>query len=89
MRVLVTGVAGFIGMHLALALLKRGDDVLGIDNINNYYDISLKEHRLQHVQEVGGKRFKFVRLDLADRAGMANLFANEPIDTVVNLAAQA
>lgn len=89
MRVLVTGVAGFIGMHLALALLKRGDDVLGIDNINNYYDISLKEHRLQHVQEVGGKHFKFVRLDLADRAGMANLFANEPIDTVVNLAAQA
>lgn len=89
MRVLITGVAGFIGMHLALYLLKRGDEVVGLDNFNDYYDISLKEKRLQQVSLAGGKRFSFHKLDLADRAGMADLFAKEKLDTVVNLAAQA
>ncbi|OQX04276.1 MAG: capsular biosynthesis protein CpsI [Thiothrix lacustris] len=90
MRVLITGVAGFIGMHLALQLLQRGDEVVGIDNFNDYYDVTLKERRLQRVidADISGK-FKFIRLDLADRAGMAQLFAEEGLDAVVNLAAQA
>jgi UDP-glucuronate 4-epimerase len=90
MRVLITGVAGFIGMHLALQLLQRGDEVVGIDNFNDYYDVTLKERRLQRVidADTAGK-FKFIRLDLADRAGMATLFAEEGLDAVVNLAAQA
>ncbi|MBU0657105.1 MAG: NAD-dependent epimerase [Gammaproteobacteria bacterium] len=90
MRVLITGVAGFIGMHLALQLLERGDEVVGIDNFNDYYDVTLKERRLQRVIEVAGEgKFKFIRLDLADREGMAKLFAEEGLDAVVNLAAQA
>ncbi|MGB5600768.1 MAG: NAD-dependent epimerase [Thiothrix litoralis] len=90
MRVLITGVAGFIGMHLALQLLQRGDEVVGIDNFNDYYDVRLKESRLQRVvdADTAGK-FTFIRLDLADRAGMAKLFAEEGLDAVVNLAAQA
>lgn len=90
MRVLITGVAGFIGMHLALQLLQRGDEVVGIDNFNDYYDVTLKERRLQRVidADAAGK-FTFIRLDLADRAGMAQLFAEEGLDAVVNLAAQA
>lgn len=90
MRVLITGVAGFIGMHLALALLQRGDEVVGIDNFNDYYDVSLKERRLQRIIDADGAgKFKFTRLDLADRDGMAKLFAEEGLDAVVNLAAQA
>jgi UDP-glucuronate 4-epimerase len=77
-------------MHLALQLLQRGDEVVGIDNFNDYYDVTLKERRLQRVidADTAGK-FKFIRLDLADRAGMATLFAEEGLDAVVNLAAQA
>ena len=90
MRVLITGVAGFIGMHLALKLLERGDEVVGIDNFNDYYDVTLKERRLQRVVDADSAgRFKFIRLDLADRDGMAQLFATEGLDAVVNLAAQA
>lgn len=90
MRVLVTGVAGFIGMHLALKLLERGDEVVGIDNFNDYYDVTLKEHRLQRVVSADSAgRFTFRRLDLVDRDGIAQLFAEEAFDTVVNLAAQA
>ncbi len=90
MRVLITGVAGFIGMHLALRLLERGDEVVGIDNFNDYYDVTLKERRLQRVidADTAGK-FTFMRLDLADRTGMAKLFAEQGVDAVVNLAAQA
>ena len=90
MRVLITGVAGFIGMHLALQLLQRGDEVVGIDNFNDYYDVTLKERRLQRVIDADtSSKFKFIRLDLADRAGMAQLFAEQGLDAVVNLAAQA
>ncbi len=90
MRVLVTGAAGFIGMHVTLALLQRGDEVIGIDNLNDYYEVSLKEARLQRIaqHDLQG-RFQFLRLDLADRAGIAQLFARTQPDTVVNLAAQA
>ncbi|MBJ6608900.1 MAG: NAD-dependent epimerase [Candidatus Thiothrix moscowensis] len=90
MRVLITGAAGFIGMHLALKLLERGDEVVGIDNFNDYYDVSLKERRLQRVVDAAGEgKFTFFRLDLADRDGMAQLFAEQGLDAVVNLAAQA
>lgn len=90
MRVLITGAAGFIGMHLALKLLERGDEVVGIDNFNDYYDVSLKERRLQRVVDAAGEgKFTFFRLDLADRDGMTQLFAEQGLDAVVNLAAQA
>ena len=90
MRVLVTGAAGFIGMHLTLYLLQRGDEVIGIDNLNDYYAVSLKEARLQRIaaHDTHG-RFQFIRMDLADREGMARLFADTQPEAVVNLAAQA
>jgi UDP-glucuronate 4-epimerase len=87
MRVLVTGVAGFIGYHLAQRLLAEGDQVYGIDNLNDYYDVSLKKARLAQLQPQPG--FSFQYLDLSDRAGMTSLFETNPFDCVVNLAAQA
>ena len=87
LRILVTGAAGFIGMHVCKRLLGRGDSVVGLDNLNDYYDVSLKEARLAQLTEK--ERFSFVRLDLADREGMTALFARERFDVVVNLAAQA
>ncbi|MHB8709829.1 MAG: NAD-dependent epimerase [Desulfuromonadales bacterium] len=86
-RILVTGAAGFIGFHLSKRLLARGDQVVGLDNLNDYYEVSLKEARLNQLTEK--ENFRFVRLDLADRPGMAELFARERFDVVVNLAAQA
>ncbi|MBN1958132.1 MAG: NAD-dependent epimerase [Desulfuromonadales bacterium] len=87
MKVLVTGAAGFIGFHLSKYLLERGDDVVGLDNLNDYYDVSLKQARLQQLEAQSG--FRFVKLDLADRQGIADLFKAEKFDKVVNLAAQA
>jgi len=87
MRVLVTGAAGFIGSATAERLLARGDEVVGIDNLNDYYDVSLKQGRLDRIGRHEG--FRFHKLDLADRAGIEKLFAEERIDRVVNLAAQA
>ncbi len=87
MRVLVTGAAGFIGMHVAERLLARGDEVVGLDNLNPYYDPALKRARLQRLQAYS--RFRFVKLDLADREGMERLFAEGNFDAVVHLAAQA
>ncbi len=87
MKVLVTGAAGFIGFHTAKALLARGDEVIGVDSINDYYDVTLKEARL--AQLAGQRGYAFVKLDLADRQGMARLFAEHRPARVVNLAAQA
>ncbi|APG25661.1 capsular biosynthesis protein CpsI [Syntrophotalea acetylenica] len=86
-KILVTGTAGFIGFHLAKVLLDRGDEVVGLDNLNDYYDVSLKQARLAQLD--GRPNFRFVKLDLADRDGMAALFKTEKFDRVVNLAAQA
>jgi UDP-glucuronate 4-epimerase len=87
-KIIVTGVAGFIGFHLAKRLLERGDEVVGLDNLNPYYDVSLKEARLARLLDQRPK-IRFRKLDLADREGVARIFADERPDVVVNLAAQA
>jgi UDP-glucuronate 4-epimerase len=87
MKVLITGCAGFIGMHVAQKLLARGDSVLGIDNLNDYYDPQLKRARLAQLTPFKG--FRFERMDVVDRLDMARLFENEKFDRVVHLAAQA
>ncbi len=87
MKVLITGSAGFIGSALALRLLERGDEVVGIDNLNDYYDVDLKKARLSRTTAYPG--YVDVRLDLEDREGVAAVFANHRPDRVVNLAAQA
>ena len=87
MKILVTGAAGFIGSMTALQLLERGDTVIGLDNFNDYYDVSLKEARASRLQPY--ENFAMHRLDLADRAGVEALFAAEQFDKVVHLAAQA
>lgn len=86
-KILVTGAAGFIGFHLAKVLLDRGDEVVGLDNLNDYYDVGLKQARLAQLE--GRSGFRFVKLDLADREGVTALFREEKFDRVVNLAAQA
>lgn len=87
MKILLTGAAGFIGMTTALRLLSRGDTVVGLDNLNDYYDVRLKEDRLARLTP--HPNFRFVKLDVADRAGMERLFAEEGFDRVIHLAAQA
>jgi len=87
MKLLVTGVAGFIGSATAQRLLDRGDDVVGLDNLNDYYDVSLKQARLARLQ--GHRAFRFVRADLADSAAIAALFAQEKFARVAHLGAQA
>ena len=87
MKVLVTGAAGFIGMHTSERLLARGDEVVGLDNLNDYYDPTLKEHRLERLRAY--PNFRFVKLDVADRDNIERLFKLEKFDRVVHLAAQA
>jgi len=87
MKVLVTGAAGFIGSHAAQRFLARGDEVIGLDNLNDYYDVNLKRARLARLEPQPG--FRFVKLDLADQGGMAYLFKREKFERVVHLAAQA
>lgn len=102
MKILVTGTAGFIGFHLAKALLERGDTVIGIDNINDYYDVELKYSRLAEtgiareeiiynssVQSSKYPKYQFIKLDLTDRANLEQLFIKQKFDKVINLAAQA
>ena len=87
MAILVTGAAGFIGFHLAERLLARGETVIGLDNLNDYYEVGLKEARLARLQARAG--FAFQKIDLADPAGMERLFREQAIERVVHLAAQA
>lgn len=87
MKVLVTGAAGFIGMHTAQRLLERGDEVVGIDNLNDYYDVRLKEDRLKQLAPYAN--FRFAKLDIADTDAVAKLFRDEKFARVVHLAAQA
>lgn len=86
-RVLVTGAAGFIGSFLAKKLLERGDEVVGIDNLNEYYDVNLKLSRLKQLEGIKG--FKFIKADLADREEIRQLFSSHSFDIVANMAAQA
>jgi UDP-glucuronate 4-epimerase len=87
MKILLTGAAGFIGMHVAERLLARGDQVIGLDNLNDYYDVSLKEARLARL--VGHPNFTFIQLSVEDRKGMAALFERDQPERVIHLAAQA
>ncbi len=87
MKILVTGAAGFIGMGVALRLLARGDTVAGVDNLNDYYDVTLKQARLDRLRVHA--QFRFFEMDVADRPGMAALFQREKFDRVIHLAAQA
>jgi len=102
MKILITGMAGFIGYHLAKVLLERGDEVIGIDNINDYYDVNLKYARLQNLgidtetieecKKVNSSLYhavSFIKMDIADRETMERLFEEEKFDAVCNLAAQA
>jgi UDP-glucuronate 4-epimerase len=86
-KILVTGAAGFIGYHTSERLLARGDEVVGLDIVNNYYDPTLKEARIARLSAKPG--FRLFRMDLADRDGVARLFREERFDRVINLAAQA
>ena len=102
MKYLVTGTAGFIGFHVAQALLKRGDSVVGVDNINDYYDVNLKYQRLavlgikkdliptgKPVASENFQKFSFVKMDLAEKASLLDVFDSEKFDVVIHLAAQA
>jgi len=98
MKILITGTAGFIGFHLAQKLISRGDEVVGLDNINDYYDPELKKARLKELEkflmtlrasDIDCPYFQFIKMDLADRQAMQELFNNHKFDVVINLAAQA
>src|SRR5690625_1452140 len=87
MKTLLTGCAGFIGMYVAQRLLDAGHEIVGIDSLNDYYEPALKNYRLNQLLPYAN--FRFLKLDLADRQGMADLFAQEKFDRVIHLAAQA
>lgn len=87
MKVMVTGAAGFIGSALSLRLLQRGDEVVGVDNLNDYYDVNLKKDRLSRLGS--SNDFQFQQIDIVDREAMSALFSSNEFDAVVNLAAQA
>jgi len=87
MKILITGAAGFVGFHCAQRLLSSGHEIIGIDNLNSYYDVRLKRARLAQLE--GRPGFTFLKLDLADREGMAQLFKDHPFDVVLHLGAQA
>jgi UDP-glucuronate 4-epimerase len=89
MRVLITGAAGFIGSALGHRLLARGDGVIGIDSLNDYYDVSLKEARRARLVEAGGDRFTFLKQDFSDMAGLERAVAGQEFDRIVHLGAQA
>ena len=77
MKILVTGAAGFIGMHVSKKLLERGDEVVGIDNLNDYYEVQLKHDRLKQLEDFD--KFTFIKMDMADREAMAKLFKEQQL----------
>ena len=87
MKVVLTGAAGFIGMHTSIKLLERGDTVIGIDNINDYYDVALKEARLERLKKFDN--FIFVKADVENKAAIEQVFRDYSPDHVIHLAAQA
>jgi UDP-glucuronate 4-epimerase len=87
MKILITGAAGFIGGRVAFELASRGDEIVGLDNLNDYYDVRLKQSRLSLLSEF--PNFRFVKIDISDRRKLSDLFASEKFDKVINLAAQA
>ena len=89
MRIFITGVAGFIGSTLALALLARGDEVVGIDSVNDYYDTRLKHARLDRVREAGGERFRFAQVNFSDHEALDQALAGAEFARIVHLGAQA
>jgi UDP-glucuronate 4-epimerase len=89
MKVLVTGAAGFIGYSLIARLLARGDTVIGVDMVNAYYDVRLKEARIGRLKEAGGNRFTFLRQDFSDYAGLVESLKGLEFDRIVHLGAQA
>jgi UDP-glucuronate 4-epimerase len=89
MRILVTGAAGFIGYHSILRLLARGDEVIGIDNLNDYYDVQLKRDRLANIAAQAGKRFSFLQIDFSDHVALEAALGADPIDGIIHLGAQA
>ena len=90
MKVFVTGAAGFIGFHLTLALIDRDDEVIGIDNLNNYYDPALKNSRLDEINKhPNSSNFKFIKADISNKELIEEIFDEHQFDVVVNLAAQA
>lgn len=89
MRVLVTGAAGFIGYSLTQRLLARGDTVIGLDNVNDYYDVRLKEDRIAGLEKTGGANFTFLRQDFADYAGLTQALKGQEFERIVHLGAQA
>ncbi|MCC7394342.1 MAG: GDP-mannose 4,6-dehydratase [Sphingomonadaceae bacterium] len=88
-KIIVTGIAGFIGMSLAVKLLERGDRVIGIDNINDYYSVQLKQDRLARLRDIGGDNFSFHHIDFADMAALERALAGTDFDAIVHLGAQA
>ena len=87
MAILVTGIAGFIGSHVARTLLERGDEVIGIDNISDYYDINLKKNRLKSIENF--KNLKFKNIDISDLNSLQTIFSNNKVTKICHLAAQA
>ena len=86
-KILITGAAGFIGFHLCKRLLEQEKEIVGLDNLNDYYDVNLKLNRLKQIE--GSKNFKFVRMDIAEKNAIKSLFSSERFNIVINMAAQA
>ena len=89
MKILVTGAAGFIGFHLCKLLIKKNFNIVGIDNLNTYYDINLKKNRLKILNSIKNKTFKFEKLDISNYQNLKKLFSEHNFTHVINLAAQA
>ena len=87
MKILITGCAGFIGFHVTHRMLKRGDKVVGIDNLNNYYDVNLKKSRLKILKKF--KNFSFIKVDLKNKIKLNSIFKKNKFKSIIHLAAQA